>query len=43
MKIVINACHGGYSLSFKAALALYNGGWKELGIPIEEFYGEKTA
>lgn len=39
MKVVINRCWGGFGLSVAATLALYDGGWTELGTPVEKWYG----
>ncbi len=38
MKLVINRCYGGFSLSPAAAIALFEEGWKELGTPVAEYY-----
>lgn len=41
MKIVINKCYGGYSLSPKAVLWLYEKGFNEEGFitPVEKYFG----
>lgn len=41
MKIVLNKCYGGYSISSKAAIWCYEQGWKELATPIKEYFTEK--
>ena len=39
MKVVINVCFGGFSLSPKAELWLWKRGVKEIGTPVKEYYG----
>ena len=39
MKIVINECFGGFSLSPEALLWLWERGMKEIGTPVKEYYG----
>lgn len=38
MKVVYNACFGGFSLSPEAMLLLWKRGMKEIGTPVEEYY-----
>lgn len=38
MKVVINACFGGFSLSPEAELKLWERGVKEIGTPVDEYY-----
>ena len=44
MKIVVNKCFGGYSISPKAALWLFERGFDEAGfkIPVDEYWGNDT-
>ena len=39
MKVVINKCFGGFGISPKAALRMYELGAKELAMPVDEYYG----
>lgn len=42
MKIVVNRCYGGFSLSIEATRALYRAGCTEIATPIEEYFGAGT-
>jgi hypothetical protein len=44
MKVVINSCYGGFSLSPEATLWLYERGFDCEGFktPVEEYYGQKN-
>lgn len=39
MKVVINQCYGGFSLSPEALLWLYENGCKDIAIEVSEYYG----
>lgn len=38
MKVVINVCFGGFSISPEAALELWKRGVKEIGTPVDKYY-----
>lgn len=40
MKVVINACFGGYSLSPEATLECYKRGLQGIASPVDEWFGE---
>jgi len=43
MKIVINACFGGFSLSPEATLELWKRGGPVVATPVAEFYGKSSG
>lgn len=40
MKVVINRCYGGFSLHPLVEVELFEAGWRELGVPVAEYYGK---
>jgi hypothetical protein len=42
LKIVINRCFGGFSLSPAAEVELFEAGWREIGLPVAEYFGGRT-
>ena len=43
MKVVINRCFGGFGLSPAAEVDLYESGWKEMGVPVAEYFGRSAV
>jgi hypothetical protein len=42
-KVVINACFGGFGLSPEALLLLWERGVKEIGTPVEGYWGDRPG